>query len=68
MRKSLGVTSVVVSHDIAALLQIADRIGMLESGRIVFCGTPEEFLNSPDPRVARFARPPAPQESSLRGG
>lgn len=68
MRKSLGVTSVVVSHDIAALLQIADRIGMLESGRIVFCGTPEEFLNSPDPRVARFARPSAPQESSLRGG
>jgi phospholipid/cholesterol/gamma-HCH transport system ATP-binding protein len=67
-RRNLGVTSVVVSHDVPALLQIADRIGMLEAGRIVFCGTPEEFLSSPDPRVARFAHPSEPQESGQPEG
>ena len=67
-RRNLGVTSVVVSHDVPALLQIADRIGMLEAGRIVFCGTPEEFLSSSDPRVARFAHPSEPQESGQPEG
>lgn len=67
-RRNLGVTSVVVSHDVPALLQIADRIGMLEAGRIVFCGTSEEFLNSSDPRVARFAHPSEPQESGQPEG
>ncbi len=67
-RRNLGVTSVVVSHDVPALLQIADRIGMLEAGRIVFCGTPEEFQSSCDPRVARFAHPSEPQESGQPEG
>ncbi len=63
-RRDLGVTSIVVSHDVPALLRIADRIGMLEAGRIIFCGTPQEFLESPDPRVAAFAHPSGPEESS----
>jgi phospholipid/cholesterol/gamma-HCH transport system ATP-binding protein len=42
----LGVTSIVISHDMASTFRIADRIFMLQGGRIVASGTPEEILAS----------------------
>ena len=44
--KSLGVTSIVISHDMASTFRIADRIFMLQGGRIVASGTPEEILTT----------------------
>ncbi len=44
--KRLGVTSVVISHDMASTFRIADRIFMLQGGRIVANGTPSEILES----------------------
>ncbi len=42
-RDALGVTSVVVSHDLSSVFRVADRIAFLESGELAFLGTPEEF-------------------------
>ncbi len=42
----LGVTSIVISHDMASTFRIADRIFMLQGGRIVANGTPEEILDT----------------------
>jgi len=50
----LGVTSIVVSHDLASIFSIADRIVMLYQGRVRMQGTPAEFRNCGDPIVAQF--------------
>jgi phospholipid/cholesterol/gamma-HCH transport system ATP-binding protein len=44
-----GVTSVVISHDMASTFRIADRIAMLYEGTIIACGPPAELLASPNP-------------------
>lgn len=50
----LGVTSIVVSHDLASIFDIADRIVMLYQGHIKLLGTKQDFRNSPDPIVQQF--------------
>lgn len=50
----LGVTSIIVSHDIEGALGISDRVAMLDAGRIRFIGTPDEFRTSDDSLVRAF--------------
>ena len=54
MRNKLGVTSVVVSHDIESIFRISDRIAMLHDGAIITYGTPDEIQASEDERVRQF--------------
>jgi len=54
MRKQLGITSVVVTHDLHSALTIGSRIMMLHKGRIVENATPEEFIRSKDETVQSF--------------
>ena len=54
MRKELGITSVVVTHDLHSALTIGSRIMMLHGGKIVENATPEEFIRSKDPTVQSF--------------
>lgn len=54
MRDKLGVTSVVVSHDIKSIFSISDRIAMLHDGTIIAYGTPDEIRASDDERVQQF--------------
>jgi phospholipid/cholesterol/gamma-HCH transport system ATP-binding protein len=42
--KDTGVTSVVISHDMASTFRIADRIAMLYGGVIIEDGTPDEIM------------------------
>ena len=49
-----GVTSMVISHDIASAFRVADRLAVLYDGRIAAQGTPEEVRRSDDPYVRRF--------------
>lgn len=51
---SYGVTSIVVSHDLASIFGIADRIVMLYQGDVRLLGTPEEFRAAPDAIVQQF--------------
>jgi phospholipid/cholesterol/gamma-HCH transport system ATP-binding protein len=52
--KELGVTSILVTHDIEGALPISDHVAMLDGGRIRFVGTPEEFRSSDDALVRAF--------------
>ena len=61
-QKKLGVTSVVISHDVKATFAIADKIAMLHEGKIHLEGTPEEFRKSNDPVVKNFLEGKARQE------
>jgi phospholipid/cholesterol/gamma-HCH transport system ATP-binding protein len=54
LAKKLGVTSVVVTHDMHSAFKIADRLFMLYQGRVVASGTVDEIRNSPDPIVQQF--------------
>ncbi|MFW6157874.1 MAG: ABC transporter ATP-binding protein [Planctomycetota bacterium] len=54
VQKQLGVTSVVVTHDMESAYQVADRIAMLYGGKIVEVGTPDEIRHSDDPVVRQF--------------
>jgi phospholipid/cholesterol/gamma-HCH transport system ATP-binding protein len=50
----LGVTSVMVTHDVRGAFRTADRLALLTGGRIVQQGTQEEFLKSHNPKVQEF--------------
>ncbi|HSJ23475.1 MAG TPA: ATP-binding cassette domain-containing protein [Longimicrobiales bacterium] len=50
----LGVTSIIVTHDIEGALGISDHVALLERGHIRFVGTPLEFRESDDPIVGGF--------------
>ena len=52
----LGVTSVVVTHEMGSAFRIADRMAMLYEGRVVARGTPGEIRASSDPLVQQFIR------------
>lgn len=54
MQQRLGVTSVVISHDVDSAFRIADQIAMISDGRIIASGTPEEVRASELPIVHRF--------------
>lgn len=54
MREELGVTGVVITHDMESAFKISDRIAMLYEGRIRFQGTPDEVKASDDRVVKGF--------------
>ena len=54
MRDKLGVTSIVVSHNITSIFRISDRIAMIHNGSVQAIGTPEQIKNSADPIVRQF--------------
>jgi len=54
LKRSLGVTCVVVSHDLTSILEVADRVAFLYQGRVHALGTPDELLRSPDKVVQQF--------------
>jgi osmoprotectant transport system ATP-binding protein len=53
LHASLGLTVVFVTHDIAEALLLADRIAVLQRGRIVACGTPGELVREGQHPYAR---------------
>ena len=54
LRRRLGVTSVVVTHDLYSALHIGTRVAMLHEGKFVVCAKPEEFIASEHPVVRDF--------------
>ncbi len=54
MQKKLGVTSVVVTHDMASACRIADRIAMIYEGELIAVDTVERFQRIEDERVQAF--------------
>lgn len=64
MNEELGVTSIVVTHDMTSAYRIGDRVAMLHRGTIRQTGTPEEIRATEDPVVKGFieGRPELAQE------
>ena len=54
LRDRRGVTSVVVTHDLAAAMRTSDRIMLVSGGKSVICAPPAEFAASRDPLVAEY--------------
>ena len=52
--EGLRVTALVVTHHIGCVKTVADRVGLLDGGRLQFVSTPVEFLSSSEPRLVRF--------------
>lgn len=76
LRDEIGVTSIVVTHDLESAFSIADRIMYIHKGRVVAIGTPEEIKNSQDIFVRQFINrlPEGPitqeffEELKMKGG
>ena len=56
LQRELGVTSIVVTHDMANAFKVGDRIVMMYQGKVRFDGTGDEIRDSDDEVVARFVR------------
>jgi phospholipid/cholesterol/gamma-HCH transport system ATP-binding protein len=56
LQNKLKITTVAVTHDLASTYKIANRIAMLNKGRIVFEGTAEELKKNKDIEIYKFIR------------
>jgi phospholipid/cholesterol/gamma-HCH transport system ATP-binding protein len=54
LNDTLGLTSVVVSHELEQTFAMADYVVLLANGQIAAQGTPEEVRHSTDPRVVQY--------------
>jgi phospholipid/cholesterol/gamma-HCH transport system ATP-binding protein len=54
LQESLPITSIVISHEVACVRTVADRVVLLEAGRIVVDAPTHDFLHSDHPRLRRF--------------
>lgn len=54
LSERLKVTSIVVTHDIFSVYDVADRVAMMEEGKIYFHGTPKELVETKDPVIRKF--------------
>jgi len=54
LQKELGVTSIVVSHDMRSVSRMASKIALLHDHHVVFFGDPEEMFASEDPYIREF--------------
>ena len=70
LNKELGISSIVVTHDMASANKVADRMLLLYNGVIICDGTPEQFRRSDNELVQRFIKGIADEEDldSIREG
>ena len=54
MKEKLNVTSIVITHDMVSAFKIADHMAMLNDGRIIETGSPEEIRATSNPTVREF--------------
>lgn len=62
LKRTLNVTSIVVTHDMRSAFTVSDRLAMIHNGRVVFVGTPDDFRSTENERVRDFIEGNAPEE------
>jgi phospholipid/cholesterol/gamma-HCH transport system ATP-binding protein len=65
LSRTMNVTSVVVTHDLKSAFRVADRMIVLNNGRIVAEGMPHEIKTHPDPFVKRFIQGPVEAKTAV---
>lgn len=66
LKRTLSITSVVVTHDMGTTFTVSDRIVMVHEGSVIFEGTPEQIRRATDPRIANFISGTAPDDDDER--
>jgi phospholipid/cholesterol/gamma-HCH transport system ATP-binding protein len=56
LASKLTVTSIVVTHDMYSVKNVADKVAMMHEGKIYFYGTPLELVESDDPVIVNFIK------------
>ncbi len=56
LNNKLTVTSIVVTHDMYSVKNVADKVALLNNGKIHFSGTPDDLLNSSDKVITDFIK------------
>jgi phospholipid/cholesterol/gamma-HCH transport system ATP-binding protein len=54
LNDALGLTSILVSHDVSEVTAIADWLYVIADGTVIAKGTPEDIMNSKDPKIYQF--------------
>ncbi|MBN1155192.1 ABC transporter ATP-binding protein [candidate division KSB1 bacterium] len=54
LKKAFKMTIVVVTHELASVFQIADRVALMDKGKIIAIGTPDDFKNSDNETISQF--------------
>src|ERR1700682_3411610 len=65
LHEKLGLTTVMITHDMTEAILLADRIAVMRSGRLLALGTPIELTQSQDAYVMELLRPPRRQVERL---
>jgi len=66
LHKKLGLTTVMITHDMTEAVLLADRIAVMRAGRLLAQGTPSELSNSDDAYVGELLRTPRRQAERLK--
>jgi osmoprotectant transport system ATP-binding protein len=66
LHKKLGLTTIMITHDMTEAILLADRIAVMRTGRRLAQGTPSELSDSGDPYVAELLRTPRRQAERLK--
>ena len=67
LKAAYQITIIVVTHELASAFLIADRMCMIDEGKILAVGTVDEIRRNPDPRVQQFIRRRADEPSPASG-
>jgi phospholipid/cholesterol/gamma-HCH transport system ATP-binding protein len=65
IKRALGLTSIVVTHDMGTAFKVSDRIMMLGRGRVIMQGSPDDFRRTSDPYVRDFIDGKAPETEDV---
>jgi len=65
LHRKLGLTTIMITHDMTEAILLADRIAVMRAGKLLAQGTPAELSNSDDPYVGELLRTPRRQAERL---
>jgi osmoprotectant transport system ATP-binding protein len=66
LHRKLGLTTVMITHDMTEAILLADRIAVMRSGRLLAQGKPSELSDSDDPYVGELLHTPRRQAERLK--
>jgi osmoprotectant transport system ATP-binding protein len=65
LHRNLGLTTIMITHDMTEALLLADRIAVMRAGKLLALGRPSELSASRDPYVMELLRTPRRQAERL---